>query len=117
MNEFFKETYSRFSCTAEAEKPKVGLKNLSNVSKQQMDDNLQTFISQQLCPGLFDSELTELQKLQVIQTMMVFLFSHRHTKDDLFIVETRDKVNEHPEQLHMDFTIVRDVMYHYSKKA
>ena len=63
------------------------------------------------------TELTDLQKLQVVQSMMVFLFSHRHTKDDKFIVETREKVEEHPNELHMDFSIVRNVMYHYSKKA
>ena len=56
----------------------------------------------------------------MVQSMMVFLFSHRHTKDDLFIVETReevDRLKDENKKVHMDFSIVRDVMYHYSKKA
>lgn len=46
--------------------------------------------------------------------MMVFVFAHRHNKDDRFLKETESELNE---DLHLDFTIVRGVMYHYSKKA
>jgi hypothetical protein len=51
---------------------------------------------------------------------MVFLFSHRHTKADQFIVETRQRMDELKAEspfLYMDFSVVRDVMYRYSKKA
>lgn len=41
---------------------------------------------------------------------MAFVYAHRHNKDDVFILESRkDK--------YIDFSIVRDVMYSYSKKA
>ena len=43
--------------------------------------------------------------------LMVFLFSHRHEKEDLFIRETRAAGHE------LDFSVARDVMYKYSKKA
>jgi len=43
--------------------------------------------------------------------MMAFLFTHRHGKGDKFLVETREA------GLVLDFDIVRDVMYKYSKKA
>ena len=42
--------------------------------------------------------------------MMAFVYAHRHNKDDQFIKESKkDK--------YIDFSIVRDVMYCYSKKA
>merc|ERR1719230_421719 len=48
----------------------------------------------------------------------MILFSHRHTKKDTFIEEAqregRESGNKH---LAIDFTIIRDVMYKYSKKA
>ena len=47
---------------------------------------------------------------------MVFVFAHRHNKDDRFLKETEDDLAK-DEDLHLDFSIVRDVMYHYSKKA
>jgi hypothetical protein len=44
--------------------------------------------------------------------MLMIVFSHRHCKNDLFITETlQSGVNN------SDFTIMRDVMYKYSKKA
>lgn len=52
--------------------------------------------------------------------MMVFVFSHRYSKGDNFIVETVESVGKTADidvNSHVDFTIVRDVMYKYSKKA
>lgn len=40
--------------------------------------------------------------------MLAFVYAHRHNKDDLFIKESKKDV---------DFSIVRDVQYAYSKKA
>jgi len=42
--------------------------------------------------------------------MIAFVYAHRHNKDDKFIVEAQKKG-------YIDFSIVRDVMYRYSKKA
>jgi len=44
--------------------------------------------------------------------MMMIVFSHRYSKGDKFIVEA-----EAEQDTLVDFTIVRDVMYKYSKKA
>jgi len=44
--------------------------------------------------------------------MMMIVFSHRYSKGDNFIVEAEAEVENT-----IDFTIVRDVMYKYSKKA
>lgn len=46
----------------------------------------------------------------LIQSMMAFVYAHRHNKDDLFLVQTR-------QENYLDFTVLRDCMYHYSKKA
>jgi hypothetical protein len=52
--------------------------------------------------------------------MMIFVFAHRHSKGDRFIVETQEGMEECKQQTsdhHFDFTVVRNVMYLYSKKA
>lgn len=49
---------------------------------------------------------------------MLILFSHRHTKRDTFIEEAQKEAAESgAKQLAIDFSIIRDVMYKYSKKA
>jgi hypothetical protein len=48
--------------------------------------------------------------------MMVFVFAHRHNKEDKFLKETELELEKYND-LHLDFSVVRDVMYHYSKKA
>jgi hypothetical protein len=48
------------------------------------------------------SSLAKDQKQKVIQSMLAFVYAHRHNKGDLFIKETmKDK--------YIDFSIVRDV--------
>jgi hypothetical protein len=42
--------------------------------------------------------------------MMAFTFAHRHEKEDLFIAQTKMEGS-------IDFSVVRDVMYKYSKKS
>lgn len=42
--------------------------------------------------------------------MMSFTFSHRFEKDDRFIVESL-------EDGYIDFSVIRDPMYRYSKRA
>ena len=50
--------------------------------------------------------------------MMIFVFAHRHSKGDRFIVETQDAMQgKDSTDHHFDFTVVRNVMYLYSKKA
>jgi hypothetical protein len=55
-------------------------------------------------PFMEQFEMSVRQKL--IRSMMAFVYAHRHNKDDLFLKESN-----------IDFTILRDCMYHYSKKA
>lgn len=57
------------------------------------------------------SQLLDNDREQLIVRLMSFLFSHRHEKKDLFITQTREA------GLIIDFNIVRDVMYKYSKKS
>ncbi len=43
--------------------------------------------------------------------MISMIYSHRHEKDDKFIQEIKQEGHS------LDFDIIRDVMYKYSKKA
>lgn len=48
----------------------------------------------------------------MVNSMLMIVFSHRYTKGDKFLLEAQaDPENK------IDFSIVRDVMYKYSKKA
>jgi hypothetical protein len=54
--------------------------------------------------------LSKAQKSKIIQSMITFVYAHRHNKEDLFLVEIK-------KEKYMDFSILRDCMYHYSRKA
>lgn len=47
--------------------------------------------------------------------MMMIVFSHRYSKGDVFILEAEK--NAPVGKAVIDFAIIRDVMYKYSKKA
>ena len=58
--------------------------------------------------------------------MIMVLFSHRHTKNDVFLVDIEEDLQkynansyhqEEQDKLYFDFDILRDCMYKYSKKA
>ena len=49
---------------------------------------------------------------QMVNSMIMIVFSHRYSKGDRFIVEAEAEPNSL-----VDFSLVRDVMYKYSKKA
>ena len=42
--------------------------------------------------------------------MIKFVYAHRHNKEDLFLVDLK-------KEEYLDFSILRDCMYHYSRKA
>lgn len=50
--------------------------------------------------------------MNLINSMLMIVFSHRYCKGDVFIKEA---INF--DEGYMDFSIMRDVMYKYSKKA
>jgi hypothetical protein len=82
-----------------------------------MDLLVEKFIVQTFGQELFNyddqPDLGSSEKMALINTMMMIVFSHRYCKGDLFIHEAINNVNENS----IDFSIVRDVMYKYSKKA
>ena len=60
-----------------------------------MDENLRMFIDHLFGPELLNSkQLSEDQKKQLVQSMMMFVFAHRHSKGDKFIVETQDEMTK-----------------------
>ena len=52
------------------------------------------------------SKLTEDSQTDFVNMLMAVVHSHRHNKEDMFLSENN-----------VDFSIVRDTMYKYSKKA
>ena len=52
------------------------------------------------------SKLSPIEQQEFITMLTVVVHSHRHNKNDEFIAETK-----------IDFSIVRDTMYKYSKKS
>ena len=121
MNEYYKDQYSKFynrEVNSDPQISGISSKSLTNMSKTEMDSHLHQFIENMFGKDIFLTNcLNEIQKKQLINSMMVFVFAHRHNKDDRFLKESEQELKEFDDEVHLDFTIVRDVMYHYSKKA
>ena len=116
MSEYYKDRYQKF--LSERENP-YGNKSLAAMSKVEMDSNLKSFIESLFGEDIFANDaLSKDQKQQLIRSMMIFVFSHRHNKGDRFITETLEELKGAEEvDRHFDFSMVRNVMYLYSKKA
>ena len=124
MTEFYKEKFSKFyntqmvilkkTCPEDwRKKQKQG--GISATTKPEMDQLVENFITSTFGQEIFaysNTELGHLEKMQMIDNMMMVVFSHRYCKNDTFINEALQQENNC-----IDFSIVRDVMYKYSKKA
>jgi hypothetical protein len=76
-----------------------------------MDMAIHEFIAKSFGDHILSSEsVSEDQRQKIIESMMAFVYAHRHNKDDRFIIEAKSRG-------FIDFSIVRDVMYKYSKRA
>lgn len=75
-----------------------GLTSLSRVEMEQVVLDFLNFT--------FGPDISAVQAEELGQHAMMILFSHRYTKNDLFITQSN-----------IEFDIIRDVMYKYSKKA
>ena len=104
MNEFYKTEYQKYYNG----KPELAKVNLTAVPKDRMDKIVAGFVDLKYGPIL--SQLDDMQTNMLLQSMMAFVYAHRHNKDDLFLVQTR-------QENYIDFSVLRDCMYHYSKKA
>lgn len=86
MNEYYKERYQEFSDKMHLQPNK----SLSQMTKEEMDSNLRAFMSHLFGPEIFSTKsLSAEQKQQLVHSMMIFVFAHRHNKGDRFIVETQ----------------------------
>lgn len=75
-----------------------------------MDSNIDAFVSAMFGSRFLD-EIDQNLKELIRYKMISMIYSHRHEKDDKFIQEIKS------EGYSLDFDIIRDVMYKYSKKA
>ena len=92
MNEFYKDQYSKFYNIEVNHDPQISgisSKSLTHMPKTEMDGLLKQFIETMFGQDLFSTDcLDETQKHQLINSMMVFVFAHRHNKDYRFLKET-----------------------------
>jgi len=79
-----------------------------------MDVLIEKFICMIFGPRILhlDGLNKEVEKRLIINSVTMIVFSHRYSKEDKFIIEAEQEYNSL-----VDFSIVRDVMYKYSKKA
>ena len=119
FTEFYKESFNKWYAKHLLQMKKDNLTEyrarikmgLPNHSKQQIDSLLRLFIDQTFGSALLQN-LNKNDQMKVINSMMMIVFSHRYSKGDRFIVEA-----EADASAEIDFSIVRDTMYKYSKKA
>jgi hypothetical protein len=106
---FYKSSYQKFLDNLEPSLiPNFDKKQgTSSITLAQMSKILELYTREVFGSELLDSVTFEERK-QMGLSMLAFVYAHRHNKDDRFIKESRHLV---------DFSVVRDVQYAYSKKA
>ena len=93
-----------------------------------MDEIIEGFITEMFGDELLKAEfLSDYQRLQIKNSMIMFAFAHRHNKSDNFLTQMKAEVEDlkikHKKEqdliagIHSNFALVRDVQYLYSKKA
>jgi hypothetical protein len=108
MDMYYKEKFQECLKQTVSQTPHLkALKSTAAISKQDMNGILHKFI---IAQGVDLDILSDNQQLRVVQTMMAFTFAHRFEKDDNFIVESIKDGN-------IEFSVIRDTMYMYSKRA
>jgi len=119
MTEFYKVKFNKFykdqmtllkrdQSGAYKQKQKQG--GLTGTGKEEMDALILMFLKQTFGDDVVRPEGKD--RNQMVNSMIMIVFSHRYSKGDRFIVEAE----KHADSL-VDFSLVRDVMYKYSKKA
>ena len=129
MTEFYKDKFNAFFkdrlAKMKVEQPAAWnqyMKNgaIKSLSKDKMYQIVQDFIDHLFGKDIITNNTTLKvnQKKAIILRVMMILFSHRHTKNDTFIEEAQKEAAESGRrELAIDFSVIRDVMYKYSKKA
>ena len=129
MTEFYKDKFNTFFkdrlAKMKIEQPAAWnqyMKNgaIKSLSKDKMYQIVQDFIDHLFGKDILTNNATLKvnQKKAIILRVMMILFSHRHTKNDTFIEEAQKEAEESGcRELAIDFSVIRDVMYKYSKKA
>lgn len=108
MNEYFKTEYIEYFKTLD---PDLQKQSLTSISRGEIEMAVSGYIDKMFGPSLMSNDvLNKGQKSKIIQSMITFVYAHRHNKEDLFLVEIK-------KEKYLDFSILRDCMYHYSRKA
>ena len=79
----------KFATSSSSRNGSNGGHSLNSIQKVEMDKIIKAFIEKLMGKNIFESkDLNEQQKIQIIQSMMLFVQSHRYSKGDKFITET-----------------------------
>lgn len=120
MNEYYKERFRQYIFTS-TNLRKQYEQGLSKIGLEEMSRNLKAFIHSCFGEELMRSDkITKTQKQQLLLSMLLIVYAHRHNKNDVFISETKldtERRQKTDPELYFDFKIMRNVMYQYSKKA
>lgn len=107
MNEYFKTEYLDYF----KQYPDLQKQSLTSISRAEIEMAVSGYIDKMFGPNLMNNDvLNKSQKSKIIQSMITFVYAHRHNKEDLFLMDIK-------KEKYLDFSILRDCMYHYSRKA
>lgn len=110
MSEYYKYLFAVFVDQYLKEQNISALPSLQTITKAEVEYILTRFLD-----DMFDGISQKINSKEMVSKLVValsaILFSHRYDKKDQFIIECQESGSE------INFNIIRDVMYKYSKKA
>ena len=110
MSEYYKYLFAVFVDQYLKQQNIQALPSLQTITSVEVEYILTKFLD-----SMFDDICVKLNSKEMVSKLVIglsaILFSHRYDKKDRFIIECQDNGTE------INFNIIRDVMYKYSKKA
>uniref|UniRef100_A0A7S3IN23 Uncharacterized protein n=1 Tax=Strombidium inclinatum TaxID=197538 RepID=A0A7S3IN23_9SPIT len=126
MTEFYKEKFSKFFEEKMMELKKANFSawqktiksgGLTGMSRDNITAMVNQFIVLLFGDSIMAEDLSAEEQEEITHCVMMIVFSHRYNKGDRFIHEVEQAFDEGSTRNPIDFSIVRDVMYKYSRKA
>jgi len=110
MSEYYKYLFAVFVDQYLKQQNIQALPSLQTITREEVEYILTKFLD-----NMFDDICVKLNSKEMVSKLVIalsaILFSHRYDKKDQFIIECQLNGTE------INFNIIRDVMYKYSKKA
>jgi hypothetical protein len=110
MSEYYKYLFAVFVDSYLKEQNIQALPSLQTITRNEVEYILTKFLD-----SMFDDISAKINSKEMVSKLIIalsaILFSHRYDKKDQFIIEYQENGTE------INFNIIRDVMYKYSKKS